>query len=356
MGNLARLLLDWYALNARKLPWRGRTDPYAIWISEIMLQQTRVDTVIPYFEKWMKQFPGVSELAAATESDVLSAWEGLGYYSRARNLRLAAIKIMDEHDGILPGILDGLIGLPGIGRYTAGAILSMAFARNVATLDGNIKRVFARLFDIQVRVDSPVGEKILWELLGKELPDGKAGDFNQALMDLGATLCTPRTPDCVRCPLIIFCLAKSRGVQTERPVLRTKLVQPLHTYVCSIIKKDEKFLLTQRPSHGLLGGMWEFPNGRVESEEDDMEKNLKSFMQEKFGVAVILHNKQVIIKHAYTHFRLILHAYNCSWETDKIDTPENCLWVLCKDLPNYPMGKIARQISKLLLKNKNELT
>ena len=349
MNKLAELLLDWYAHNARKLPWRVHRDPYAIWISEIMLQQTRVDTVIPYFKKWMEKFPGMSDLALATESDVLSTWEGLGYYQRARSLHFAAQKIMDEYDGKLPREMMELIKLPGIGRYTAGAIASIAFNSNVTTLDGNIRRVFARLFDVQAIVNSPEGEKTLWGLLELELPEGKAGDFNQALMDLGATICTPQAPDCERCPLINLCLANANGVQNERPILKTKPVQKIHTYVCAIIQKQDCFLLVKNPSKGLLGGLWEFPNDRILSGADTLEINLKNIMTNKFGVEVQILNKQVIIKHAYTHFRLILHAYHCDSIAKVAEMPQLCSWVPREELLNYPMGKIARQISITLM-------
>ena len=349
MSKLAELLLDWYALNARELPWRGHRDPYAIWISEIMLQQTRVETVIPYFKKWMDIFPSVSDLALASESDVLSTWEGLGYYSRARSLRISAQKIMEEHNGKLPENLMDLVKLPGIGRYTAGAIASIAFNENVTTLDGNIRRVFARLFDIKEVVNSPAGEKILWDLLEKELPKGKAGDFNQALMDIGATLCTPQSPDCQHCPLQGLCLARSRGVEKERPILKAKPVQPQFTYVGAIIQKDDSFLMTKRPSRGLLGGMWEFPNDRNVSEEDDLEEKLSQILFRTFGVEVNILKKQTIIRHAYTHFRLIMHVYKCKWIADITELPEMCYWVPRNELPNYPMGKVARQISRIII-------
>lgn len=310
-----------------------------------MLQQTRVDTVVPYFYKWMKQFPNVFELAFATESDVLSIWEGLGYYKRARSLHLAAQKITEEYHGKLPHKVSELIKLPGIGRYTAGAIASIAFNEDVTTLDGNIRRVFARLFDVQMVANSPVGEKYLWGLLESELPRGKAGDFNQALMDLGATLCIPQDPDCEQCPLLDLCLAKARGVQNERPILRAKPVQQFHTYVCGIIQKENSYLLVKNPSHGLLGGLWEFPNDRILSELDSLEKNLENLLVQEFGIEVQILNKQVTIKHAYTHFRLILHAYNCNLITEVAEKTGLYKWVPCVELPNYPMGKIARQIS-----------
>src|SRR5215210_6804882 len=179
-NRLSSRLLSWYRLHKRTLPWRGHPDPYAVWVSEIMLQQTRVETVIPYFEKWMRLFPDVQSLAGASEHEVLNAWEGLGYYSRARNLHKAAKMVVDQHHGEIPRNLDELRRLPGIGRYTLGAIASIAFSMNLAALDGNIKRVYARIFDIKEPVDSPAGEKVLWNLAEKHLPKGHAGDYNQA--------------------------------------------------------------------------------------------------------------------------------------------------------------------------------
>src|SRR5215216_3774529 len=192
MKRLSSRLLKWYRLHKRTLPWRDHADVYAVWVSEIMLQQTRVEAVIPYFERWMRLFPTVRALAAASEQDVLNAWEGLGYYSRARNLYKAAKIVVEKYGGELPRDLDELSKLPGIGRYTLGAISSIAFGMNVPALDGNIKRVYARIFDITEPVDSPRGEKILWDIAERHLPKHDAGDYNQALMDLGATICVPK--------------------------------------------------------------------------------------------------------------------------------------------------------------------
>jgi A/G-specific adenine glycosylase len=351
LSKLAELILDWYALNSREFPWRVHSDPYAIWVSEIMLQQTRVETVIPYFLKWMQTFPTVSGLAHASESDVLSVWEGLGYYSRARNLRVSAQKIMEEHGGKLPDNLKDLIKLPGIGRYTAGAIASIAFNKDITTLDGNIRRVFARLFDVEEIVNSPAGEEKIWDLLQNELPKGKAGDFNQALMDLGATICTPQSPDCPICPLLGICLARSKGIEEQRPILKNKPVQPQFTSICAIIKKNDSFLLLRRPSKGLLGGLWEFPNDRIVSEGDEFETQQIQLLSSQYGMEVKILEKRAIIKHAYTHFRVILHAYSCAWVADIAELPGTCSWVTRNKLLNYPMGKIARKISRMIIED-----
>jgi A/G-specific adenine glycosylase len=342
---LAELILEWYALHARKLPWRDHPDPYSVWVSEIMLQQTRVDTVIPYFEKWMKLFPGISELAKASEDEVLKAWEGLGYYGRARNLHRSARSLVEFHDGVLPGKLDELIGLPGIGRYTAAAIASIAFHEDEPTLDGNIKRIFARVFDIQKPVNHPDSEKKLWSLVEAELPTGRAGDYNQALMDLGASICLPQNPKCQLCPIISLCQAMAKGVQSERPILKAKSSPPHYTYVAAILKNEAKYLLIKRPSQGLLGGMWEFPNDRVGSGEIDLEEALVILMKERFGLVVKVISKQGVYKRAYTHFRLDLHAFNCQLE-EEICENSAFIWVSDVNLVDHPMGKVARLIAK----------
>ena len=263
MPQLSSLLLKWYARHRRVMPWRDHPDPYAVWVSEVMLQQTRVETVIPYFEKWMKLFPDVISLAKAKEQDVLNAWEGLGYYTRARNLHKAAKIIASDFNGELPRDLQALRQLPGIGRYTVGMIASIAFKMDEPTLDGNLRRVFARLYDVTEFADSPTGEKILWGYAAQNLPKGKAGDYNQALMDLGATVCLPKNPRCLLCPLMTLCKARENGTQELRPVMKPKKQVPQYIHAAAVIVQRGRVLLSQRPVDGLLGGMWEFPNARV---------------------------------------------------------------------------------------------
>jgi A/G-specific adenine glycosylase len=341
-------LLNWYAQNARNLPWRvqGQVDPYRVWISEIMLQQTRVETVIPYFERWMRRFPGVRELADASEQEVLSLWEGLGYYSRARNLYKAARIVMDGYGGELPHDLSSLRKLPGIGRYTAGAIASMAFGLDAATLDGNLRRVFARVFDVAEPADAPPGEKILWALAGKHLPKGHAGDYNQALMDLGAAICLPRNPLCLLCPLGGLCKARTLGIQEQRPVLKPRAEVPHYTVTAAVLRRNGKILLAQRPSKGLLGGMWEFPGGKVENGES-IEACLAREIREELGAGIQVGEPFGIYRHAYTHFRITLHAFLCEL-TDGEPRPVEAAglaWVAPAELGNYPMGKVDRQIA-----------
>ncbi len=317
-----------------------------------MLQQTRVETVIPYFEKWMNLFPDVNALAIASEQDVLNAWEGLGYYSRARNLHRAAKMVASKFNGQLPRDLTELRSLPGIGRYTVGAIASMAFGMDEPTLDGNLRRVFARLFDVNELADSPTGEKILWDLAAQNLPKGQAGDYNQALMDLGATICLPKNPRCLLCPLMEICESRKNGTQDLRPVLKAKKTSPHYIHAAAVIIQRGRVLLAQRPSDGLLGGMWEFPNGRVNA---DPAKELTKVINAAYSLkARIERGRNVkkkealgIIQHAYTHFKVTVHAFAC----DAVSIPKNknLKWVRINELNDYPMGKVDRGIANKIV-------
>jgi len=343
MTDLSRLLLNWYHKHGRTLPWRDHPDPYAVWVSEIMLQQTRVDTVIPYFEKWMNLFPDVASLANASEQDVLNAWEGLGYYSRARNLHKAAKITAEKFNGQLPHDLTELRSLPGIGRYTVGAIASMAFGMDEPTLDGNLRRVFSRLFDVDEFADSPAGEKILWELAAQNLPKGQAGDYNQALMDLGATICLPKNPRCLLCPLMKICQSRKNATQELRPVLKPKKFVPHYTHAAAVILQRGRVLLAQRPPDGLLGGMWEFPNGRVNA---DPAKELTKVLNAAHSLRVKKGEEMGVIHHAYSHFKVTVHAFRCV--PVSIPKSKNLKWVKLTDLDDYPMGKIDRRIAQIL--------
>lgn len=361
MTKLARILLNWYHKHGRtNMPWRNHPDPYAVWVSEIMLQQTRVETVIPYFEKWMKLFPNIKSLANASEQTVLNTWEGLGYYSRARNLHKAAKIVAEKFNGELPRNLDDLRSLPGIGRYTVGAIASMAFGMDEPTLDGNLRRVFARLFDIDIPADSPAGEKILWGLAAQNLPKGRAGDYNQALMDLGATICLPKNPRCLICPLMKICEARKNGTQELRPVLKPKKATPQYVHAAAVIINRGKVLLSQRPTDGLLGGMWEFPNGRVEA---DPAKELTKVINAAYSLKVKRKEALGIVQHAYTHFKVTEHIFLCELvkrpaglkksvknnsKTSGTLYDKNLKWVRINELDDYPMGKIDRQIAEIL--------
>ena len=344
MPRLSSQLLAWYNKNKRTLPWRGHPDAYAVWVSEIMLQQTRVETVIPYFEKWMKIFPTAQALAEASERDVLNAWEGLGYYSRARNLQKAAKMVVKEYKGQLPRDLDVLIKLPGIGRYTVGALASIAFGMDEPALDGNLKRVYSRLFDVSEPVDSSEGEMILWKIAKDNLPKGYAGDFNQALMDLGAAICVPKRPRCLICPLMKTCKARINGTQEQRPVKSPKKEIPHRMHAAGVIIKSRRVLLVQRPLKGLLGGMWEFPNGRVSG---DPAKGVVKALEAGYSLKVQKKEAMSIIQHTYTHFKLTAHVFRCELLSES--KGENLKWVSLKKLEDYPMGKVDRQIANAIV-------
>ena len=347
MNAISDRLLSWYAQNARSLPWRGLNNAYATWVSEIMLQQTRVETVIPYFERWMERFPTMAAVAAASEQEVLAVWEGLGYYSRARSLHAAAQMVLSRYDGKLPCDLAELQKLPGIGRYTAGAIASIACGADAPALDGNIRRVLARLFNMEEPARSPLGVRTLWQLAEQTLPAGRAGDYNQALMDLGASLCTPLKPRCLLCPLADVCQARALGVQEQRPVLARRVAIPHYVVTAAVIWREGKVLIAKRPAKGLLGSLWEFPGGKQEPGES-LSECLQREIREELGVEVAVGAQLGLYHHAYTHFKVSLHAFVCGLAT--LEEPQllqhaDLQWVLPAELGNYPMGKIDRTIS-----------
>ncbi len=348
---LSRLLNNWYQQNARVLPWRGHSDPYAIWVSEIMLQQTRVDTVIPYFQRWLHSFPDIPTLAAASEDEVLKAWEGLGYYARARAMHRAARLLVQEDGGQLPADFDALLKLPGIGYYTAAAIASIAFGQDHAVVDGNVKRVLARLLSFTQPVNTPAAESALRRLAAALLPAGMAGDHNQALMELGALVCLPRNPHCTECPLKSICSAFKEGGQAELPVMQEKPPIPHLIVTAGILRRDGKVLIAKRPASGLLGGLWEFPGGKVEDGETHAE-GLARELVEELGICVRVKDQLGTYNHAYTHFRVTLHAYHVCTTADQIKPLQHteARWVNLAELEDYPMGKIDRMIARDLLK------
>ncbi len=347
MPRFATRLLNWYGKNKRTLPWRGHKNPYAVLVSEFMLQQTRVETVIPYFDKWMKLFPSFRALADADERDVLNAWEGLGYYSRARNLHKSAKLIVEKHSEKLPRDLTELQKLPGVGRYTVGALASIVFGMDEPALDGNLKRVYARLFDVKQPVDSTEGKKLLWGLARENLPKGKAADFNQALMDLGATICLPKNPRCEICPLAKDCRARINGTQHLRPVKKPKTKIPHYAHTAAVIVKRGRVLVAQRPPKGLLAGMWEFPNARVEG---DPARGAGSALRREYRLNVrVKRGALAVIQHTYSHFKITVHAFHCEL-LSRVKT-EKFRWVSLKRLDDLPMGKIDRQLANRIAAN-----
>jgi A/G-specific adenine glycosylase len=348
MTSFSKPLLDWYTLNAREMPWRGISDPYAIWISEIMLQQTQVATVRPYYERWMARFPDVRALASAEQREVLTYWEGLGYYSRARNLHKAAQTVVADFGGQLPGSVEALRQLSGIGPYTAGAIASLAFGLDEPVVDGNVARLLSRLFDIELGIDSSAGQKRLWSLAREHLPPGEAADYNQGLMEFGSRVCRPRNPDCHRCPLQRHCLAFAAGHQLDRPVKKAKAKTPHYWVTAAIIRAGDQYLIAQRRLDGLLGGMWEFPGGKLEAGES-LETCLAREIREELGAEITVGKPVGVYKHVYSHFKVTLHAFYCYLGKDqhlqKLGVAD-WTWVQLAQLSDYPMGKIDRSISQ----------
>jgi A/G-specific adenine glycosylase len=343
-------LLAWYAEQARDLPWRRTRDPYAIWVAEIMLQQTQVEAVKPYYERFLIRFPTVEALAAAPLDDALKLWEGLGYYARARNLHTAAQRIVAEHGGQVPSDPKALSRLPGIGRYTAGAILSIAFGQDTPVLDGNVRRVLCRVFHIAEDPRQPAVERRLWELAASLVPRGQGGSYNQALMDLGATICTPRAPRCLICPLMALCEARKRGDQERLPVKAPRRELPHYDVTAGVVWRDGRVLLAQRPPDRLLGGLWVFPGGKREAGET-LEECLRREIREELGIEIEVGPQLMTLAHAYTHFRITLHVFACrhvSGEAQALDVAA-CRWVAPDELSSYAMAVTDQQIARRVM-------
>ncbi len=317
MKRARKQLLDWYRANKRAMPWRETRDPYAIWVSEAMLQQTRVETAIPYWERFLTLFPDVHALATAKLDDVLGAWAGLGYYSRARNLQAAARLIDENHGGKLPNDVETLQTLPGIGRYTAGAVASIAFDRPEPVLDGNVKRVLTRLLGIREDIRRPAVVERLWQEAGALVQGPHPGDLNQALMELGATICTPRMPRCASCPVSRLCDARAEGDAESLPIKTRK--KPAHKVeaVAALVLRRGKALAVRRPSRGLLGGLWDLPGGDLAPGETP-RAGLTRALRERAGLEISRVSAMGTIEHAFTHRKLTLHVYRASTSTDRI--------------------------------------
>ncbi len=342
-------LLAWFRLRPRDMPWRRTRDPYAIWISEIMLQQTRVTAVTPYYLRFMEQFPTVEVLAESRLDVVLKYWEGLGYYTRARNLHKAAQLIVQQFGGKLPRTAEELQTLPGIGRYTAGAVASIAFGLDEPVLDGNVTRVLCRVFHISEPPKTDDVQKTLWTLARKLIPAGRAGDFNQAMMELGATICLPRKARCEDCPIQPFCRAYRHGDPSALPVKEDKKPLPHHTIVAGVIHRGLNVLIDRRKPEGLLGGLWEFPGGKVERGET-LAEALRREVREEVGIEITVGEEIAVVQHAYSHFRITLHAFDCKYKggTARPIQCDDVKWVTVKQLSQYAFPKANHGILKVL--------
>lgn len=349
MKPYARKLLAWYEKNKRDLPWRRTHSPYRIWLSEILLQQTRVEAVIPYYEKFLARFPDVFALANAPLDDVLKTWEGAGYYARARNLHKASKVVADELGGKFPRTVEGLLQLPGIGRYTAGAIASIAFKQNVPVVDGNVIRVLCRYVGIREDPKASATQQHLWKTATAFVPDGQAGEFNQALMELGATICLPKNPRCLLCPVQKDCFARQNGLQNDLPVKRAKKELPHKVIAAGIIWKNGKLLIQQRLSEGLLGGLWEFPGGKVEAGES-LQECVAREVREELGIAVRVGAELIAVDHAYSHFSITLHAFQCEFVSGRVKmvSAQKWKWVKPEELDNYAFPAANKKIIQAL--------
>ena len=326
LTDLQQSLLDWFAEYQRKLPWRVEYEPYEVWISEIMLQQTQVKTMLPYYRRWMEALPGIREVAEADEELLIKLWEGLGYYRRVRNIRKTAEMICNEYGGYFPEEVTKLLKLPGIGRYTAGAIASIGFNQPAPVLDGNVTRVLCRLKKI---LDPPQLSKVgkeLWRLAEAWIPKGKARHFNQALMELGATVCLPSSPSCLLCPIQHHCLALDSENVNQIPVKVPSKAPKQRYRACAVIRFNQSLLFSKRPENVLLEGLWEFP-----SIEGDSIKNLKEILEKHveqvYGIMISLGNEFHQLDHRYTNFKTRVSFYQAEVDGLQVEMDETISWV-----------------------------
>ncbi len=345
-------LLAWFAENGRRLPWRtaGRRDPYQVWIAEVMLQQTRVPTVIPYFQRFIRLFPDVSALAQAELDAVLKAWEGLGYYARARHAHAAARRMMERHAGQVPAERGALLALPGIGEYIAHAVLSLAFGQDYLAVDANVRRVLARWMGLDQPLRERGAESALRAFGERILPAGRAGAFNEALMDLSALICVSKSPTCGICPIRESCQAHLQGRQEVIPMRSPRRRVPHYDVSAAVIWQDGKVLLAQRLEEGMLGGLWEFPGGTREAGES-LEECLRREIQEELGMEIAVGEHLISVPHAYTHKRITLHAFHCRpvrGIPQKLEV-KDWRWVAPAEVMQYPLSVVDQRVAQALL-------
>ena len=344
-----RKLLAWYADNARDLPWRRTHDPYRIWISEIMLQQTTVVAVIPYFERFLARFPSVDALAAADETDVLRLWEGLGYYSRAQNLLRAAKAVVEKHHGQFPSDVEALQSLPGIGRYTAGAIASFAFDIPAPIVEANTLRLYCRLLGHQGDPRSSVGQQVLWTFAESVLPKTGAGRLNQALMELGATVCLPKEPRCGGCPVSAHCLAFRDGTQSVVPQPKSKKVMTAITEVSIAIRSGPKYLLRRCPPNERWAGLWDFVRFEIAGDSQSVDTAyLIATVLARTGLDIECGSPIAELKHAVTRYRITLKCITATRHDGRLKPGNEWKWVKPADFQKYPLSVTGRRFAELL--------
>lgn len=345
-------LLEWFAEHQRPLPWRKNYDPYSVWVSEMMLQQTQVATVLPYFKRWMETLPTLQAVANAPEEQVLKLWEGLGYYSRARNLQKAAKHIVEDHQGVFPSKFETILSLPGVGRYTAGAIGSIAFNQNTPIVDGNVTRVLCRLMDLRGEPKSASMVKTLWHYAEAWIPQGQARFFNQGLMELGATLCLPQKPGCLLCPVQNFCQSFQAGSVARVPAKTVRRPRTPITTALAVIENDHQFLIQKRPVGGLMGGLWEFPNVNLE-EGQAMKETLRQEIEKQYHLEISIEAAITTIGHGYTSFKVTLHCFLCRCvEGSRKKLRPSARWVSLEELEQFSFPAAHKKLIRILQNQK----
>ncbi|MBC8316665.1 MAG: A/G-specific adenine glycosylase [Desulfobulbaceae bacterium] len=352
-SDFSRKLLAWYGKNRRDLPWRKTKDPYSILVSEIMLQQTQVDRVKEYYLRWIHEFPDISSLASADEEKVLTLWEGLGYYSRARNLHKTSIQLNSTGKNV-PDSIEGLTSLPGIGPYTAAAVMSIAFNRDEPLVDANVERVFSRFFDVNHPVKSREAQDIFWKKAKQLLPSGQAGEYNQALMELGALICLKTNPLCDSCPVQDGCKALNLGLIDQRPISAPSKKTIQINMACGVLKKNGLFFIQKRQENDVWAGLWEFPGGRLKEDESPEKAVVREFMEE---TELAIHNVRPIatVKHSYMNYRVTLHGFFCDqYKKDQqpiLHAAQDFRWVSAAELEEFAFPAGHRKLITLLKEN-----
>ncbi|MEE2716549.1 MAG: A/G-specific adenine glycosylase [SAR324 cluster bacterium] len=349
LPDLQHTLLGWFAEHQRPLPWRRRCRPYEIWVSEIMLQQTQVKTMLPFYTHWMAELPSVRSVAEAPEEVVLKLWEGLGYYSRAHNLQKAAQVICGQHGGVFPEDFEQIRALPGIGPYTAGAIASIAFNQPRPVVDGNVERVLCRIEGIAEPPKSTPVQKRLWALAAEWIPHGHARDFNQGLMELGATVCTPRNPSCLLCPVNAWCVAFQTGRTDAIPAPRTRPKPTKIAKITALTQCGNRWLVRKRPEGGLMGGLWEFPTWEEPPAEGSTAVWLATQLCAEYGVDAQIGPELFQMEHGYTRFQATLHCWICTVAEipDAIST--NARWLTLDEIAELALPRVFQRLRKRLL-------
>jgi A/G-specific adenine glycosylase len=338
-------MLRWYRRNARELPWRGSRNPYQIWVSEVMLQQTQVETIKNFYPRFLKKFPTIERLAEAKERDVLLLWEGLGYYRRARQLHAAARLVVERHDGRLPRDVNALLTLPGIGRYTAGAILSIAFDDRHPVLEGNTIRVYSRLIGYTKNPRDPEGQRLLWAFAQHILPRRHVGMLNQSMMELGSLICSPKSPNCSICPVQVLCGASRRGLQDQIPAAAKPTQYEQVCEIAVVIRHRDAFLLRQCAASERWAGLWDFPRFRADTKDIGA---ITRRVQQMTGIKIRLVRKLTSLKHGVTRFRIDLDCYEADCKSSETATRNGYLWINRSKLSRIPLSVTGRKISNLL--------